>query len=517
MLEALNENWQKEQQSLDETILVEKRKMTQIDIEFFLKNELLYHQNDDEKVRLCISKNCEKKVFELTHDQTKHMSQQKSYQQLKQNTYILRMTKKLHLYIKHCLSYQFNQIKRHKSYEELRLITFSIISFHIIIMNFILTILSEMNIILTISNKIIRRKISIIDKTTYSPKQWADLVFEKLLIANWDIPQNIIFDKNLKFMSKFWKQLFKRLNIKLLMSTSYHSQTNDLSKRINQTIEIILRFIIIENSNFDVVKTLSTLQFSLNNVNTTSTEYSSNELMYDFKIRGVLTTLSFNARDMIATSDMKSNVVKKTEKRFIYVKKVANVIAFVNAKAKTYYDKKHQSLLLQSNEKAYIKLHHEYKLLDVLNKKLNNQRADSFLMKRRIRRLTYELNLSFNWKIHSVISIIQIKSTEKRKNSYNRYKFHHFDVVKIEKDIDEWKFYEIEKIIKKRIRRYDKTNVIQYLIRWLRYESAYDEWKSLTALSNCLKLIKKYEMMNNEMNDDIMNDSKVKKKRNMND
>ena len=38
--------------------------------------------------------------------------------------------------------------------------------------------------------------------------------------------------------------MFIRLEVKLLYSAAYHSQTNDLSKRTNQIVEIALRFLI---------------------------------------------------------------------------------------------------------------------------------------------------------------------------------------------------------------------------------------------------------------------------------
>ena len=183
-----------------------------------------------------------------------------------------------------------------------------------------------------------------------------------------------------------------------MINTSYHSQTDDLSERINQIVEIALRFMIIENSDLNVFKTLSTLQISLNNVTTISIEFSLNEFMYDFKIKNVLTTLFNNKHDItaISTSNMNVNKIKKVaERRFMYVKKIVDVTIFVNAKTKIYYDKKHQSLLLRSSDEVYIRFHHEYKLSNVMNKKLKNQRIDSFLMKRRVGRLIYELNLSF--------------------------------------------------------------------------------------------------------------------------
>ena len=45
--------------------------------------------------------------------------------------------------------------------------------------------------------------------------------------------------------------MFDRLGTKLLMSTAYHPQTDGLSERTNQTIEIALRFLISENPDID--------------------------------------------------------------------------------------------------------------------------------------------------------------------------------------------------------------------------------------------------------------------------
>ena len=39
--------------------------------------------------------------------------------------------------------------------------------------------------------------------------------------------------------------MFSRLNVKLFYSTTYYSQIDDQSKRTNETIEIIFRFLII--------------------------------------------------------------------------------------------------------------------------------------------------------------------------------------------------------------------------------------------------------------------------------
>ena len=139
------------------------------------------------------------------------------------------------------------------------------------------------------------------------------------------------------------------------------------------------------------------------------------------------------------------------------------------------YDARYVSLLLKSEDKTFFRFHKKYKIFSQKNRKLSNQRCEFFLIKRQIERLFYELNLSSTWKIYFVISIVQLKSAIFTKYSYNRSRFNHFEFVLIEEDIETEKSYEIERIIVKRIRKYDRTNVTQYRIQWKEYKSEYNE------------------------------------------
>jgi GNAT superfamily N-acetyltransferase len=49
------------------------------------------------------------------------------------------------------------------------------------------------------------------------------------------LPGVLISDKDVRFTSLFWTALMKRLGSKLNLSTTYHPQTNDQSKRTKGT------------------------------------------------------------------------------------------------------------------------------------------------------------------------------------------------------------------------------------------------------------------------------------------
>ncbi|GJT48768.1 ty3-gypsy retrotransposon protein [Tanacetum coccineum] len=55
------------------------------------------------------------------------------------------------------------------------------------------------------------------------------------------LPNTIISDKGKVFLSTFWKELFKLLQVKLHMSTSYHPRTDGQTKVVNRCLECYLR------------------------------------------------------------------------------------------------------------------------------------------------------------------------------------------------------------------------------------------------------------------------------------
>jgi hypothetical protein len=61
--------------------------------------------------------------------------------------------------------------------------------------------------------------------------------------ADWDIIKETINDRDPKFMSKLWQTLLDLLGVVMLISTTYHPQTDGQSERTNQIMEIALRFL----------------------------------------------------------------------------------------------------------------------------------------------------------------------------------------------------------------------------------------------------------------------------------
>ena len=462
-------------------------KSSNIDIDFTLKNDLIYHVKDNK--RLCILASCEKAVFELTHNENNYAEYHWTYQQLIITIFMFKLSKKIRQYVKYCSSCQLNQTKRHAIYDELISIATSSIFFRIIIMNFIINLSKNFDSVLIIICKTSKQINLIFEKIKWNASTWTNVLLNRLLLTDWELLENIISNRNFKFILKFWTVMIKRFETKLLMFIAYHLQIDEQFEKTNQTIKIILRFFLTANSDANWIAALSMIQTNLNNSFNAIIELILNEFMYDFRMKNRLIAISEKIDEKSITNGILKKSLNATRLRMR--QEAIDAVIFKNVKTKLIHDKRYKLLFIKKN-KTYLKLHKNYKLSKIINSKLSNQRCESFLMKRRIDRFAYELKLSSKWKIYSVISMTQLESVEK-KNLYDKKRSHYFDSIKIESDTDFEKSYEIEKIVNKKIKMYEKISVTQYLIRWFDYESKYDEWKNLAALIDCMNLIHDYK------------------------
>src|SRR5438034_10879170 len=103
---------------------------------------------------------------------------------------------------------------------------------------------------------------------------------------------------------------------------------------------------------------------------------------------------------------------------------------------KNHYDKYYILLLLNSEDFVILKFHYEYYIFSIKNKKLFIQQVDHFSVKQQVSLLAYELKLSANMKIHSVMSVINLKFISSEKDSYNQSYNDHSLLMKEDHNID---------------------------------------------------------------------------------
>ncbi|GKB00087.1 putative mitochondrial protein [Tanacetum coccineum] len=74
----------------------------------------------------------------------------------------------------------------------------------------------------------------------YTASQVAQLFLDNVYKLH-GLPKTIVSDRDKVFMSLFWQSLFKKLQVKLKMSTAYHPQTDGQTEIVNKCLESYLR------------------------------------------------------------------------------------------------------------------------------------------------------------------------------------------------------------------------------------------------------------------------------------
>lgn len=313
-------------------------------IDFAVRDGLIYYTAGDH-FRLCIPKVLED-VFQAVHDHNHHAGAHRCFTRVSETLFIPRLLRKIRTYVEHCPACQINQTKHHRPYGELMPISTAPYPFHTVAMDFVVGLPGKFDCLLTVTDKFSRRLQLLPGYITDSAAVWARRFLGRLQTADWDVPQAIISDRDPKFTSDFWEEIFRQLETSLLTSTAYHPQTDGLSERSNQTVEIAIRYLITEYPDIDWWQALPTLQAQLNNSPNAATGMSPNEVVYGFKVKEALSLL----HDGSPTRD---DIVNK---RLEYRAEAADATSFANAEAKVYYDARHTPLMLRPSDRVYLRL-----------------------------------------------------------------------------------------------------------------------------------------------------------------
>jgi hypothetical protein len=79
----------------------------------------------------------------------------------------------------------------------------------------------NMNIILIVTDKFTKFMKLIPDKIIYDIKDWI-IAYYDYMYSQFNLFRIIISDRNSKFISLFWREFFKRTNIRLILTAVYY-------------------------------------------------------------------------------------------------------------------------------------------------------------------------------------------------------------------------------------------------------------------------------------------------------
>ncbi|SLM34970.1 reverse partial [Lasallia pustulata] len=319
--------------------------------DFCMHNDLIYLIDHDKRERLVMPKTLEKEVFELSHNSSNHQGFHCTFDRLMTSLYFdQNAAKRFREYIEHCPACQLNQTKRHRPYGELNPIHSTPVPFNTIAMNFVVGLPEStyhgkiVNALLNVTDKYSKRIMIILGKDTHTAKDWAIALLEALQAADWGIPQQILSDRDPKFLSELW--------------------SDGALEQTNQTVKIALRYHVTENPDTPWPECIVPLQATLNNSINSTTGKTPTDLMYGFKVKEPLS--------LIGETGLNSQVTDLAKRR---------------------YNWKHKKLDLKEGDLVYLRLHHGYNLPGMGNRKLSNQQTGPFKIVKKVGSLAYKLEL----------------------------------------------------------------------------------------------------------------------------
>jgi hypothetical protein len=126
-------------------------------------------------------------------------------------------------------------------------------------------------------------------KTTIDAPKVAELYFNEV-VRHHGLPSTIVSDRDTKFLSKFWTELWKKLKTDLKFSSTFHPQTDGQTEVVNRSLGNMLRAQVTAFGMWDTL--LPKIEFEYNCSVNRSAGFAPFKIVYGYIPRGPLDILS---------------------------------------------------------------------------------------------------------------------------------------------------------------------------------------------------------------------------------
>jgi len=296
-------------------------------------------------------------------------------------------------------------------------------------------------------------------RKTATAKDTADLFFHQVFRYH-GLPQKIVSDRDPKFISHFWKALFKACGTQLALSSSYHPQTDGQTERMNRTMEDALRsFVAPDQTDWD--QHLTALEVAYNSAVQESTGRTPFELNY--------------GREPLLPRDL-TGVQLQTPAAHSYLEQLTSNLQ--TARENLAKAKERQASLanahrreLQLKEGDLVRLNtSNLNFAGNLSRKLLPKFTRPLKVVEVISPVAYRLELPSAWRIHDVFHVSLLKPFKDPNSVFPGRSVPAPEPELVDGELE----YEVQQVLAHR----DTRSGRQFLLRWKGYGPEEDTWET---------------------------------------
>ena len=162
------------------------------------------------------------------------------------------MAKDIAAYLAHYPACLLNKPTWHRPYSTLSPITSPSEPFDTITINLVTDLppcahedlAKPFDTIMTVTDKFSKAVRFIPGRKDWSAIAWATSFYDDVVLNGWGFPLTIISDRDKRFLLGLWQALLSSAGVKSLTTTAYHPSAVGQSERTNQTLEVMLRYLV---------------------------------------------------------------------------------------------------------------------------------------------------------------------------------------------------------------------------------------------------------------------------------
>jgi transposase InsO family protein len=421
-------------------------------------------------------------ILRMVHDDpyAGHFGRFRTKALLRRHWYWETMARDVDEYVRSCDVCQRTKVKRHRQYGALQSLPVPLRPWMEISMDFI----TDLPVSRGRGNGVYDALLVIVDRYTktarYFPcqktitaEQLADIFLDRI-VSQYGIPNGITSDRGSLFTSQFWSSLCFAMKVTRRLSTAFHPQTDGQTERQNQTVEHYLRCHCTWLQD-DWVDWLVSAEFSYNNSVHASTGISPffallgyhpkiNDFIEDDVPGGEVPAARERAESIVT---MRADMTKRLRSAIEYQAK--------------WYNQRHQVKTYAIGDWVMLSTKNLRQIRP--SKKLAHRYTGPFRIIAIRGTQAYRLELPSTMKVHPTfhVSLLEPYISRPGEDPAQRP-----SAVEIESDEDEW---EIETVLQERQRRGKR----EFLVRWLDWPPAYDQWLAEEDLANAAKLVEEFQ------------------------